>query len=142
MFTVFSLALIELWAAIPAGLALDLHPLVAGTISALGAIAGVILISVLGERARTWILRFRGAEGTRHGRIHRIWNRYGVIGLGLLSPLLFGAPLGTAIGITLGARTGRLILWMSMGIVLWSIILTIAATLGLTGVQWFIHQFQ
>lgn len=61
----------------------------------------------------------------------RIWEKYGVIGLGLASPLLTGAPLGAAIGISLGAPTGKLMWWMSIGIVIWSVILTAAVAYGL-----------
>ena len=80
----------------------------------------------------------------RHGRkekkeqpglIYRIWHRYGVIGLGLLAPLLTGAPLGVALGLTLGAPSRRLLFWTSVGIVLWSAGLTLAAALGLAGIQ-------
>jgi len=38
----------------------------------------------------------------KHGRIYRIWERYGAAGMGLLSPLITGAPLGAALGIVLG----------------------------------------
>jgi len=41
--------------------------------------------------------------------------RYGVVGLGLLAPLLVGAPLGTVVGISFGAPADRLLLWMSLG---------------------------
>ncbi|MDO5836541.1 MAG: small multi-drug export protein, partial [Methanobacterium sp.] len=52
-------------------------------------------------------------------------------GLGLLSPLIFGAPLGAAVGIGLGAQKNSLILWMSIGIILWSAGLTIAGSMGI-----------
>jgi hypothetical protein len=133
--TVFGLAAVELWAAIPAGLALDLHPVLIGVVSAAGAILGVMVILVLGERVRSWLLRRRGGEKRQHGRIYRIWVRYGVVGLGLLAPLLTGAPLGTALAIAFGAPAGRVLLWMSVGIAAWSALLTAAAALGLAGIE-------
>jgi len=63
--------------------------------------------------------------------LYKIWNKYGVIGLGLLSPLLFGAPLGAAVGIALGAGKKPLILWMSIGILCWSVCLTLVGFTGL-----------
>ena len=63
-------------------------------------------------------------------RLYEVWNNYGVIGLGLLSPLLLGAPLGSAVGIALGAGKKRLILWISIGILLWSVGLTLAGFMG------------
>ena len=133
--TVFGLAAVELWAAIPAGLALDLHPLLIGVVSAAGAILGVVVILVLGERVRSWLLRKRGGEKRQHGRIYRIWVRYGVVGLGLLAPLLTGAPLGTALAIAFGAPPGRVLLWMSVGVAAWSALLTVAGALGLAGIE-------
>jgi hypothetical protein len=138
--TVLGLGVVELWTAIPAGLALDLHPLLTGVVSAAGAILGVLIILVLGERMRGWLLRRRGGgEKTQHGRIYRIWVRYGVAGLGLLAPLLTGAPLGAALGMALGAPTGRLLLWMSVGIAAWSALLTVAGALGLAGIEALTH---
>lgn len=61
----------------------------------------------------------------------RIWNRYGIIGLGFLSPLLTGSPLGAAIGISFNAEPRKLLLWMGVGIVFWSAVLTTAAAYGL-----------
>jgi hypothetical protein len=137
---VLGLGAVELWTAIPAGLALDLHPLLIGIVSAAGAILGVIVILVLGEGVRSWLLRRRGGgEKRQHGRIYRIWIRYGVAGLGLLAPLLTGAPLGTALGMALGAPAGRLLLWMSLGIVAWSALLTTAGALGLAGIESLTH---
>ena len=137
LITVTGLGIIELWAAIPMGTALKLHPLINGIASALGAIIGAVLVIVLGDRLRNWLLKRRGREKgqEKNGRIYRIWEKYGVIGLGMLSPLLTGAPLGAAIGISLGASPGRLIFWMSIGIVIWTIVLTIISTLGFAGFQ-------
>ncbi len=62
----------------------------------------------------------------------RIWDKYGIIGLGFLSPLITGAPLGAAIGISFGAKPRKLFVWMTVGIAFWSIVLTTAAALGVS----------
>lgn len=137
--TVLGVGVIELWLAIPTGVALQLHPVLNGLASALGAIIGALLVIFLGDRLRNWILKKRGkAKGQeKRGWIYTVWDKYGVIGLGLLSPLITGAPLGAAIGISLGASPGRLLFWMALGIVVWSLILTTITTLGLTQLQVF-----
>ncbi len=139
--TVFGLAALELWAAIPAGLALQLDPVLVGMSAAAGGITGAGAVALLGQGVRDRVLRWhgRGREGGASGRLNRIWLRFGVAGLGLLAPLLVGAPLGTALGLTLGAPAGRLFLWMSLGIVIWSGLLAAASALGLAGLQWFGH---
>lgn len=133
---VFGLGAVELWAAIPAGLALRLHPLVTGITAATGAIAGVLFVLMLGKPIRAWLVSRHSGEGERqHKRIYRIWAKYGAIGLGLSAPLLVGAPLGTALGLTLGMPSDRLLLWMGLGIILWSTGLTLAGIIGLVGIE-------
>ncbi len=129
----FGIAALELWASVPTGFALKLHPLLNAIATILGASTGVIIVILLGDRARTWILRKRKwqNEPGKNKLIVRIWQRCGIIGLGLLGPLLVGAPLGAAIGIALGAPATRLIFWMAVGIILWTAILTIACALGI-----------
>jgi hypothetical protein len=132
LLAVFGLGAVELWAAVPAGLALRLHPIAIGCTAALGAVLGILAMGLMGEHVRLWLLRRRGLERrARRGRIMKFWLRYGVIGLGLTAPLLVGAPLGTALGMSLGAPTGRLLFWMSLGAVLCTVMLTVAGTLGL-----------
>lgn len=135
LLTVFSLGLIELWAAIPVGTALKLHPLLNGIASASGSILSAVFVIIFGSRLRNWLLKRKEKKQKSKGRIYRIWEKYGVIGLGLLSPLLTGAPLGAAIGISLGASSGRLIFWMSTGIVIWTVLLTLISSLGFAGFQ-------
>lgn len=124
-------SMLELWGAIPIGFVLQLPPILTGIFSALGAIASAGIVIYLGGSLRSWLMKRVEKKAGRQSRMGRIWEKYGVIGLGLASPLLTGAPLGAAIGISLGAPPGRLMWWMSIGIVIWSIILTAAVAFGL-----------
>jgi hypothetical protein len=137
LLSVVALAAIELWAAIPAGLALGLNPFLVGLGAVIGAIMSTFVVVLVGERLRNWLVRrHRGKnEKQKPGLIQRIWQRYGLIGLGLLAPLLTGAPIGAALGLSLGAHTGRLMVWMSIGIILWTAMLTTAGALGLAGIE-------
>lgn len=133
---VFGAGFLELWAGIPIGIAFQLNPFLTGTSAALGAILAAFIVSFLGEGIREWVIKWRYKnKDLKKGKFYEVWNKYGVIGLGLLSPLLFGAPLGAALGIALGAEKKALFIWMSIGIVLWSIILTTAGYLGLMTFQ-------
>ena len=131
--TVFISSVIELWLSIPLGLAFGLNPFLIVAVSTLGSVFAVFVVATFGESIRKWIIKKQYGEdkNIKKGRIYNVWNKYGTVGLGLLSPLLFGAPLGTAIGIALGARKNNLIVWMSLGIILWSVLLTAAGTFGL-----------
>jgi len=122
LLTVFGLGAVELWAAVPAGLALGLHPVATGIAAAGGAVAGILAVVFLGEQVRARLFKRRDPVVAR-GRYQRL----------LLASLLTGAPLGAALGLLLGASTGRLCLWMGSGIVLWTVLLILAGLLGLAG---------
>ncbi len=135
--TVFVLGAIEIWVSIPTGFALGLHPVTIALVSAIGGMAGATAVTLFGVRVREWIRRRRHkkkASKKESGMIKRIWDRYGVVGLGLLAPLITGAPAGTALGIALGAPRQRLLVWMNIGVFIWSVILTAAVALGVAGV--------
>lgn len=135
--TVMAFGIIELWLAIPAGTALKLHPLLNGLASGLGAIIAALLAIILGDRLRNWLFKKKQKSRDENSRIYKVWHKYGVIGLGLLSPLITGSLLGAVIGISLGAPPKRLILWMSIGIIIWTILLTTISTLGFTFIDSF-----
>ena len=130
---VFIAGIVELWMAIPLGFLMEVNPVIITIVAASGAMLSSALVTVLGANLRNRFLKWRYGDekDLEKSRLYGIWNKYGVIGLGLTSPLLFGAPLGAAVGIALGADKNRLFLWMSIGIVLWSVGLTAAGVMGL-----------
>lgn len=129
---VFMASIVELWLGIPIGLYLDLNPAIIATTAAAGSILSAVIVATLGEGLRNWFLKWRyGEKSPKTGKIYDIWKKYGIIGLGLLSPLLLGAPLGAALGIGFGAPKDRLLIWMSIGIVIWSALLTTVGFYGL-----------
>ena len=130
---VFGAGILELWAAIPLGLAINLNPVIIGIASALGAIAAAVLVTSVGDSIREKVIKWRYGENKdlKDSRYYKIWNKYGIVGLGLISPLLFGAPIGAALGVALGSSKKPLLIWMSIGIVIWSVGLTAAGYLGL-----------
>lgn len=134
---IFAASVVELWLGIPLGLVMDVNPVIIAIIAAAGAIVAAVCVAILGDNLRARLLKWKygDEEALKETRLYSLWNKYGVIGLGLLSPLLFGAPLGAAVGITLGARKNVLILWMSIGIVIWSIGLTVAGSMGLLAIE-------
>jgi membrane protein YqaA with SNARE-associated domain len=137
---VFITSIVELWIGIPLGLFLDLNPLIVAITAAAGSILSAFIVIVLGDNLRKWFIKWRyGEKSIQNGRIYDIWNKYGIIGLGLLSPLLFGSPLGAALGIGLGAQKDRLFIWMSLGIIIWSGFLTVAGYFGLISFQSILH---
>ena len=136
LLAVLGLGAVTLWGAIPIGLALGLDPWAVCIAAAIGAALGTLAVSAVGDRIRNHPPTPLAKAVTRHrGLLYRIWLKYRAPGLGLAAPLFVGAPLGTAMGIILGAPTARVLLWTMLGIVLWSAGLTVVATIGLSALQ-------
>ncbi len=137
--SVFALAFFTFWPAIPAGLALGLSPLVVVLTTTISYVCGVALILLPGERVRNWLMQRYQQRATQaneeRGVIRQIWERYGIIGLGLLGPMTVGAQIGAVLGLSLNAPPRRLFIWMAIGALVWSIVLTLAVTLGVLGAQ-------
>jgi hypothetical protein len=164
--TVAGLGALSMFASVPAGLAMGLRPVVVGIASAAGSIAVLLVVVLLGERARALLLkRFAPAPadpgageaeqggkpseedrppGGRNspqtgGRQYRwamqVWERYGVIGLALIAPLFPGAPVAAALTLALGVPARRVFIWLSIGLILWTAGVTLAAVLGFTGLH-------
>jgi membrane protein YqaA with SNARE-associated domain len=133
LLTIFALGVAELWAATPAGVAMRLHPFLVCAVAAAGAVAGGTVVILLGERVKAWLERKQKREKLekKHGLLVRVWLRYGVVGWGLLAPLLVGSPLGAAFGLALGAPKQRLLVWLAVGSVLWSAVFSVLSALGL-----------
>lgn len=135
--SVFALAFVAFWPAIVTGVALGLHPGMVVALTVLSYSCGVLLIAVFGGRVRAWLMKRlgKGDAALSSGRMRAIWDRYGVIGLGLAAPMTVGAQLGAAVGMALNAQPRRLVVSMALGALLWSIALTAAVSLGLLGAQ-------
>ncbi len=136
LLAVFGLAFVEIWLAVPTGLALGLPAFIVWIVTVAGAGVSVALVASTGGMFRDWLLRRLDKDGTpRTGRIYGVWLRYGVPGWGLMSPLFMAPPMGTAVALMLGAPRRRLMLWMFAGVLLWTSILVGAGVVGMGLIQ-------
>lgn len=116
--TVAGLATFEIYAAIPAGFAFNLSPLVIFIASAVGGLVGVFVSAYLGDIIKKWINQFRKPKVTKPepGFILKIWEQYGVIGLGLLGTMTVGAPISIGVGVGFNVPTNKMVLWCCLGV--------------------------
>lgn len=121
IFTVAGLATFEVYAAIPAGFAFELHPLTIFGASTLGGLFGVFVAAFLGDRIRVFFYRFKKSSAAKpkktNGLANRLWNKYGIIGLGFLGTMTVGAPISLAVGVSMNAPLRKLITWCCVGVV-------------------------
>jgi membrane protein YqaA with SNARE-associated domain len=131
--TVAGLATFEIYAAIPAGFAFRLNPMTIFFASVTGGLAGVFIAAFLGDKIRAFFRKNKPAkeESAKHPMIYRIWNKYGIIGLGFLGTMSVGAPISIAIGVGLNANLKKLLTWCCIGVVTRCVLFTIIGYYGL-----------
>jgi len=131
--TVFGLATFEIYAAIPAGFAFGLSPWIIFFASVGGGLTGVFVAAFLGDKIRAFFHKNKPVKEkpNKHPLIYRLWNKYGIIGLGFLGTLLVGAPISIAIGVGLNAGLKKLLTWCCIGVITRCVLFTLIGYYGL-----------
>jgi len=116
--TVAALATFEIYAAIPAGFAFGMHPATIFTTTLTGGLVGVFVAAFLGDRIRAFFHRNKEAKAAKpkEGLIYRLWDKYGVIGVGFLGTMTVGAPISLAVGVGFNVPLKKLIVWCCLGV--------------------------
>lgn len=134
--TVATLATVEVYAAIPAGFAFGLHPGTIFTASTVGGLVGVFVAAYLGNQIRSFFTKNKSPieEKPKTGLIYRIWEKYGVIGLGFLGTMTVGAPVSLAVGVGFNVPLKKLVTWCCIGVLVRCALFT---TIGHYGMKLF-----
>lgn len=120
--TVAGLATFEIYAAIPAGFAFGLNPWVIFAASLAGGIIGVFVAAFLGEKIEKLIAKYRKPkslakqQAKKPNLAHKLWDKYGIIGLGLLGTFTVGAPVSIAVGVGFNVNMHKLATWCCIGV--------------------------
>lgn len=128
------------------GVIAGINPVVAAVAGATGNIISVVLVVLLSSRARSATLARRerrageqgeptGRQSKGHKRLRRWLVRFGVPGTSLIGPLALPTQLTAATLVASGVSKSWVILWQVIAIVLWTTLITLAATGVLTAIQ-------
>ena len=132
--TVLALATFEIYAAIPAGFAFKLSPWIILIASLTGGLLGVFVTAYLGDKIKDVFNKNKKKENNEVKKdtlVHRIWLKFGIIGLGFLGTITVGAPISIALGVGLNAPLHKLVVWCCLGVITRCIIFTLAGYYGL-----------
>lgn len=136
--TVAGLATFEIYAAIPAGFAFGLSPWIIFLAALTGGIVGVFVAAFLGEKIEALIARFRKPKAAPKEKkptmAHKLWEKYGIVGLGVLGTFTVGAPVSIAVGVGFNVNMHKLAMWCCVGVLARCIIFT---TIGYYGAKAF-----
>jgi membrane protein YqaA with SNARE-associated domain len=130
--TVAGLASFEIYAAIPAGFAFGLSPVTILIATIVGGLCGVFATAFLGDKVRQLFHKKRSVKEPKPktGIGYRIWDKYGIIGLGFLGTMTIGGPASIAIGLGFNASLQRLLIWCCAGVVARCTLFTIIGHYG------------
>ena len=130
---VFLVGMLGIWKAIPLGLLLKSHPFIIFLMTSLGASSAVLILFFFGNRIRDYVLRKRARKekSNKENYATKLFKKYGAAGLGFLGCILMGPNTTMVLGLVVVKSQKKLLYWTLVGIVVWSLALTIIAVVSI-----------
>lgn len=110
------------------GVANDLPVIVIIILTSLGMMTTIYLFTFFGEEIHGFFQRFRKNKKvftTKSRRFVKIWKKFGLKGLCLLTPLILTPPGGGLLVNLIGAKKKDILKWMWISAILWSTVITL-----------------
>lgn len=124
----------EIFLVIPVGIGLGMNAVGVAVFAFLGNALSVYAVIAFHDRVRAWWARYRRTEPKPReragGRARAVWDRYGLPGLALSSPMVTGVHLAALIALATGSKKRAVGAWLTASIALWTVILTAASYYG------------
>jgi len=129
----FGFGFLYFLAAIPAGVAAGAPLWLAAVAAWAGYSAGALVVILAGTPLRDCLVRKMKipVKMDPSKRIWRIWERWGLAGLGLLAPVTIGPQAGSILALAVGERAGRVFVALSLGVIPWCVLFAVLAGLGI-----------
>lgn len=125
-FAIFSVSIFKFAAGPILGMTTGTESWITALLTAGGMMTGVIAITLAGKPMRTYLnKRFfskRKKFSPKNRRFVKLWGSYGVFGISFLTPLILSPIGGSLLVASMGGKTSRIILWMSVSAIFWGII--------------------
>lgn len=130
-----ALATFEIYAAIPTGFAFGFSGMIVFITCLIGGLIGVFVTAYLGDKIRNWFRKEKEPKPAKTSNwANKIWQKYGMIGLGLIGTFTVGAPISIAVGVSFNANIHKLVMWSCIGVLLRCAVFT---TIGHFGAKLF-----
>ncbi|MEM6643995.1 MAG: hypothetical protein AAF616_13525 [Bacteroidota bacterium] len=127
-FTVFLLSSLKFVFGPAFGVANNLSVVPVIILTTIGMMATIYLFTYFGDRIRSLALSFRKNPKTftrRNRRFVKIWRKFGLEGVCLLTPLILTPPGGGLLANILASDKKKLLKWMWISAVGWSTVITL-----------------
>ena len=111
------------------GYGAKLHPLTTIIVTIGGMMASVVAFTYFGEWLRTKVLhrffRNRKKFTPRNRKFVRLWKKYGLTGVAVLTPLILTPIGGTILAVSSGSPKEKIIFFMLISAVVWAVFFTV-----------------
>ncbi|GAB6928624.1 hypothetical protein JCM10914A_26070 [Paenibacillus sp. JCM 10914] len=128
---------VEGYFAVPVGIAIGFPVLLTIIAAIVGNWLSVMVAILASDRLKQWFQGRRKSDqkqekqSKRMQRGQQLFHKYGVPGVSLIGPLLIGGHLAALICIAAGASKRYVVIWQTISIVVWSIVMGVLVLLGL-----------
>jgi Ca2+/H+ antiporter, TMEM165/GDT1 family len=141
LFLVSILPLLDVFYIIPVGIVFGMSPIPVGVISFLGNFIMVVVFAMFFKQIAAWRNRRREKKGItgptkRETRARQMWEKYGLPVFALLSPGILGTDLAALMALVLGSSKTRVVTWLGVSLVLWTVVMTVGSVYGLKYITW------
>lgn len=127
-FSIFISSTVKFIAGPTIGVAAGLSVVETATLTALGMMLTVVLFTLFGPQMRSFIARFRKKKRKlftkRNRRFVRIWQKYGIPGTAILTPLILTPVGGAILANAFKGPKNKIFLYMTLSAVFWGFTLT------------------
>lgn len=130
--TAFGLGFVYFISAVPAGAAAGAAVWTAALAAWLGYSAGGLVVLIAGAPLREWVVRKLKVPVQRDPSklVWRVWDRWGLTGLGLLAPVTIGPQASAVLALAIGEKTPRILAALSLGVVPWCVVFAVLTAYG------------
>lgn len=136
VFVLAAIPLVEILVVIPLGIGLGFQPVGVAVAAFLGNVLPIYGIIVAHERIEEYLQQRRASEpSSRRQRAKRLWDKYGLPGLAIASPVSTGVHLAAIFALGVGSPRRSTAVWMTASIAVWTVALTSGSILALETVQ-------
>jgi len=94
---------------------------------------GITFYTIFGQKLLRWWNKGKDIEAPS-GWKKKVWDKFGIIGVAILTPPLLSQVIGTSLALAFGTPKLKIIIYLSASIWLWSFIF---AYFGQQIIQWF-----
>ena len=126
--SVYLLSMTKFMAGPSIGMAVGMPILGTVVISVLGMMTSVLIFSVIGEKSGypriSKLIDYVKSKKSINDRFMYLWKRFGVAGVTFLTPVFFTPIIGTILVVAMGSPKTKILLYMFLSAVFWSITLS------------------